>query len=149
MRLDEPSAVTAALDRTRDPDRPRPGSLGRGDHAVRAIGQEYRLPVAGVEPAGDHRPAEGGRRGSSTDVIEHCGGQSTMEPALLASMFGERMEQAFGRPGAVGAVDDVDVGMERAEEPGRFSVYRRGCSGAPIRGGQTDRLLLPANRVAK
>ena len=82
-------------------------------------------------------------------MIEHGGRQPTVKPALPASMFGQRMEQPLDRPDTVGGSDQLDLGMQGAEEPNGLAVDRRIGSGAWFVGDQTDRLRLPANSVAK
>lgn len=82
-------------------------------------------------------------------MIEHGGGQPTVKPALLAPVFGQRVEQPLDRPGAVGGLDQLDLGMQGAEQPNGLVVDRRIRSRAQPFGGQTDRLRLPANSVAK
>lgn len=147
--LDEYSTFGTLLDGAGDPDRLGARPLGHGDDPIRSRRQQHGLTVAGVEPAGDDGTSECRRCCTGTDMIEHRGGQATMKPALPAPVLGKRMEQTFGRPGAVRPVAHLDFGMERAEEPDGLGVDRRVGSGARLPGGQTDRLRVPANRVAK
>lgn len=82
-------------------------------------------------------------------MVEDGGRESAVEPAPLAPVLGQRLEQSLGRPGAIRTLDDVDVGVEGAEEPDGLLVAQRVGSGIGIDGAQIDRLLVPANSVAK
>lgn len=82
-------------------------------------------------------------------MVEHGGGQPAVEPALPASMFGQRPKQSFDRDRAVAALHDFDLGMQRPEETSRFAVDHEGGFEPGSTGVQNDRLRLPANKVAK
>ena len=144
--LDEPAPV--GLDGPFDPHCSRPRRFGHGHHPIRPAGQQDGLPVAGVEPAGHDRPAESSPRSPGTDVIEHGGGQTAVQPASPAPVLGKRLEPGLGLPGSGVPGGHGDLRMQGTEQPGRFGG-RRVVAGAGFGRGQTGLLREPANNVAK